>query len=124
MLKEKQSAKGNGKRGEKKNLGHHNQKQIGGFSGFARSMNQITASSSKKGSKGVTFRPAVATSVPSSSSGSSAGEVRLIREEARATLQMGRLLGINYEGKEAEALRKISEMELKDLGRMREGQRS
>ncbi|XP_028104824.1 uncharacterized protein LOC114303878, partial [Camellia sinensis] len=36
---------------------------------------------------------------------------------------MGRQLGINYEEKEAEALKKISEMELKDKGRMGEGQR-
>ncbi|KAI7999447.1 hypothetical protein LOK49_LG09G02784 [Camellia lanceoleosa] len=120
VSKGKETLKGKGKMGEKRKGGHCNQMQMGGFSGFVKNLSHKAVSSSKKGSKNVIFRPAVAAlaSLSSSHLGSSSGEGSLILKEAHATLQMGSLLGINYHGNEADALKMISDMELKDKGRI------
>ena len=39
---------------------------------------------------------------------------KLLLNEAQATLQMGKLLGMSFNGKEDEALNKIMELEVKD----------
>lgn len=73
----------------------------------------------KSFNRGAIFRAVAATISNSLSINSelSRGSRRLIME-ARATVQMGKSLGINFEGKEDEAIEKIIHMERKDLERI------
>ncbi|KAI8027685.1 Serine/threonine-protein phosphatase 5 [Camellia lanceoleosa] len=49
---------------------------------------------------------------------------RRILDKAQAFLQMGKLLGVEMNGQEAEVLKKIVELEVKDIGRMDRGEES
>lgn len=75
------------------------------------------ASSSKLGPKGVLWR-AVASG--SESTASELARSRSLLKKAQETIQMGKLLEINYKGKEEEVLAKIMDLEAKDRAR-REG---
>ncbi|GMP56127.1 hypothetical protein CsSME_00020715 [Camellia sinensis var. sinensis] len=70
--------------------------------------------------KGVLLRAATKALSDSISLSSSSGKGRSLLNEAQATLQIGNLLGINCEGKEAEVIEKIMELETQDLERRKQ----
>ncbi|KAL7188418.1 hypothetical protein ACSBR1_038297 [Camellia fascicularis] len=79
------------------------------------------ASSSKLGPKGAIWRAAATVASVSSSSASGVARDRKILEEAKETLQLGKLLGVNYKGKEEEMMSKIMELEAQNRARIGEG---
>ncbi|KAL7263528.1 hypothetical protein ACSBR1_001646 [Camellia fascicularis] len=95
--------------------------QLEGFSGFVRNYGQKGTLTSKKGSKGIVFRPAAVAISALRSSGSNSEAGTLAREEALATIQMGYALGIKFNGQEDEAVKMVTEMELKNKRRIRSG---
>ncbi|KAI8003224.1 hypothetical protein LOK49_LG08G01813 [Camellia lanceoleosa] len=70
--------------------------------------------------KGVLLRAATKALSDSISLSSSSSRGRFLLNEAQATLQIGNLLGINCEGKEAEVIEKIMELETQDLERRKQ----
>ncbi|GMQ06319.1 hypothetical protein CsSME_00050954 [Camellia sinensis var. sinensis] len=70
--------------------------------------------------KGVLLRAATKALSDSISLSSCSSKGRFLLNEAQATLQIGNLLGINCEGKEAEVIEKIMELETQDLERRKQ----
>ena len=70
--------------------------------------------------KGVLLRAATKALSDSISLSSSSSRGRFLLNEAQATLQIVNLLGINCEGKEAEVIEKIMELETQDLERRKQ----
>ncbi|XP_028103520.1 serine/arginine-rich splicing factor 2-like [Camellia sinensis] len=75
------------------------------------------ASSSKLGPKGVLWRAAAVVASGSESTTSGIARSRSLLKEAQGTIQMGKLLEINYKGKEEEVLARIMDLEAKDRAR-------
>ncbi|KAL7208371.1 hypothetical protein ACSBR1_030178 [Camellia fascicularis] len=74
-------------------------------------------SSSKLGPKGALWRAAASGASVSDSTASGVARSRSLLKKAQGTIQMGKLLGINYKGKEEEVLTKIMDLEAKDRAR-------
>ncbi|GMP50137.1 hypothetical protein CsSME_00016876 [Camellia sinensis var. sinensis] len=68
--------------------------------------------------KGAVFRSAVAAISLSMASGASRG--RRMLSEAEASLQIGKVLGLDYEGKEQEVISKLNALEAKDKEKVRQ----
>lgn len=68
--------------------------------------------------KGATLKAAIATFSLASSSKSSSSSGRIILNEAQATVQLGKALGIDFDTQEDVVLGKIAELERKDLTRI------
>mgnify|MGYP003702777461 CR=1 FL=1 len=101
----------NAKRKRKKKV------QLEGFTSFARFHGQKAAAVSKHTSRSVIFRPAAAAIARSDLSECFTSPKNLLLDEAKATIQLGKSLGINFNGKEDDVLNKIIELELKDKER-------
>ncbi|KAL7240649.1 hypothetical protein ACSBR2_006323 [Camellia fascicularis] len=84
---------------------------------FARLHGHKAAAISKHTSKSVIFRPAAAAIARSDLSEDVTSPSNLLLNEAKATLQLGKSLGINFNGKEEDVLNKIIELELQDKER-------
>ncbi|CAL5410409.1 unnamed protein product [Camellia sinensis] len=87
---------------------------IEGFTSFARFHGYRTAAAHKHSSKSVVFSPAVSGFAQSDLSEGSSSSNNDLFEEAKATIHLGKCLGINYNGKEDTVLSKIIDLELKD----------
>ncbi|XP_028066846.1 protein FAR-RED IMPAIRED RESPONSE 1-like [Camellia sinensis] len=87
---------------------------IEGFTSFARFHGYRTAAAHKHSSKSVVFSPAVSGFAQSDLSEGSSSSNNELFEEAKATIHLGKCLGINYNGKEDTVLSKIIDLELKD----------
>ncbi|CAL5352796.1 unnamed protein product [Camellia sinensis] len=68
--------------------------------------------------KGVVFRSAVAAISLSMASSNSRG--RLLRSEAEASIQIGKVLGLDCQGQEEEVISKLAALEAQDLQRIRD----
>ncbi|KAI8010756.1 hypothetical protein LOK49_LG06G01014 [Camellia lanceoleosa] len=77
------------------------------------------ASSSKLGPKRALWKAAAVVASRSDSIASEVARSRSLLKEAQGTIQMGKLLGINYKGKEEEVLSKIMDLEANDRARRR-----
>ncbi|CAL5392890.1 unnamed protein product [Camellia sinensis] len=73
--------------------------QLGGFTGFARLHGHHTAAVSEHISRSVIFRPAAAAIARSDLSEGIISPNNLLLDEAKATIQLGESLGINFNGK-------------------------
>ncbi|XP_028059322.1 uncharacterized protein LOC114263027 [Camellia sinensis] len=82
-----------------------------------KSHNHRGASSSKLGPRGAIWRAAAAVASGVDSTASGVARSRSLLKEAQGTIQMGKLLGINYKGKEEEVLTKILDLEANDRAR-------
>ncbi|CAL5376656.1 unnamed protein product [Camellia sinensis] len=91
---------------------------IEGFTSFARFHGYRTAAAHKHSSKSVVFSPAVSGFAQSDLSEGSSSSNNDLFEEAKATIHLGKCLGINYNGKEDTVLSKIIDLELKDKDRI------
>ena len=91
--------------------------QLEGFTSFARLHGQKGTAVSKHTSRSVIFRPAAAAIAHSDLTEGVTSPNNLLLNEAKATLQLGKSLGINFNGKEDDVLNKIIELELKDKER-------
>ncbi|KAL7185377.1 hypothetical protein ACSBR2_027338 [Camellia fascicularis] len=91
--------------------------QLEGFSSFARLYGHKAAAVSKHTSKSVIFRPATAAIAHSDLLEGVSSPSNFLLNEAKATLQLGKSLGINFNGKEEDVLNKIIELELQDKER-------
>ncbi|KAL7200136.1 hypothetical protein ACSBR2_022276 [Camellia fascicularis] len=91
--------------------------QLEGFTSFARLHGQKAAAVSKHTSRSIIFRPAAAVIARSDLSEGVTSPNNLLLNEAKATIQLDKSLGINFNGKEDDVLNKIIELELKDKGR-------
>lgn len=91
--------------------------QLEGFSSFARLHGHKAAAISKHTSKSVIFRPAAAAIARSDLSEDVTSPSNLLLNEAKATLQLDKSVGINFNGKEEDVLNKIIELELQDKER-------
>ncbi|GMP63388.1 hypothetical protein CsSME_00025104 [Camellia sinensis var. sinensis] len=91
---------------------------IEGFISFARFHGYRTAAAHKHSSKSVVFSPAVSAFAQSDLSEGSSSSNNDLFEEAKATIHLGKCLGINYNGKEDTVLSKIIDLELKDKDRI------
>ncbi|KAL7230465.1 hypothetical protein ACSBR2_008860 [Camellia fascicularis] len=95
-----------------------NKAQVEGFSRFARLYGLKAAAIGKHTSRSVIFKPAA---VALAHSGLSEGDSSLnsfLLKEAKATINLGDKLGINFKGKEVVVLDKIIDLELKDKERI------
>ncbi|GMP41796.1 hypothetical protein CsSME_00011769 [Camellia sinensis var. sinensis] len=81
---------------------------------------KVKANGGARFNKGVLLRAATKALSDSISLSSSSRKGRFLLNEAQATLQIGNLLGINCEGKEAEVIEKIMELETQDLERRKQ----
>ncbi|KAL7168193.1 hypothetical protein ACSBR2_038601 [Camellia fascicularis] len=90
-----------------------------GFTSFARLYGHKAAAVSKHTFKSVIFRPSAAVIAGSNLSKGVSSPSNLLLNEAKATLQLGKSLGINFNGKEDDVLNKIIELELKDKERFK-----
>ncbi|KAL7233203.1 hypothetical protein ACSBR1_016937 [Camellia fascicularis] len=88
-----------------------------GFTSFARLHGHKAIAISKHTSKSVIFRLATVAIARSYLSEGVIYPSNLLLNEAKATLQLGKSLGINFNGKEDDVLNKIIELELKDKER-------
>ncbi|KAL7214919.1 hypothetical protein ACSBR1_027159 [Camellia fascicularis] len=84
---------------------------------LTKSHNHRGASATKLGPKGAIWRAAVAAASGADSTASEVAKSRSLLKEAQGTIQMGKLLGINYKGKEEEVMTKILDLEAKDRAR-------
>ncbi|KAI8012309.1 hypothetical protein LOK49_LG06G02160 [Camellia lanceoleosa] len=75
-------------------------------------------STSKSAQNRALLRASMAEASLLASIGSGEARGNHILDEAQACLQMGKLLGLEMNGKEAEVLEKIMELEVKDIGRI------
>ncbi|CAL5334029.1 unnamed protein product [Camellia sinensis] len=91
--------------------------QLEGFTSFASLNGQKAAAVSKHTSKSIIFRPAAAAIERSDLSERITSPNNLLLNEAKAILQLGKSLGINFNGEEDDVLNKIIEVELKDKKR-------
>ncbi|KAL7235112.1 hypothetical protein ACSBR1_018575 [Camellia fascicularis] len=91
--------------------------QLEGFTNFARLHGQKAAAVSKHTSRSVIFKPAAAGFARSDLSEGVTSSNNLFLNEAKATIQLGKSLGINFNGEEDDVLNKIIELELKDKER-------
>ncbi|KAL7244229.1 hypothetical protein ACSBR1_016459 [Camellia fascicularis] len=91
--------------------------QLEGFTNFARLHGQKVAAVSKHTSRSVIFRPAAAAIARSDLSEGVTSPNNLLLNEAKATIQLGKSLGINFNEKKDDVLNKIIMLELKDKER-------
>ncbi|CAL5407185.1 unnamed protein product [Camellia sinensis] len=91
--------------------------QLEGFTSFARLHGQKAAAVSKHTSKSVIFKPVAAAIARSDLSEGVTSPNNLLFNEAKATIQLGKSIGINFNRKEDDVLNKIIELELKDKER-------
>ncbi|KAL7257798.1 hypothetical protein ACSBR1_003997 [Camellia fascicularis] len=91
---------------------------IEGFNSFARFHGFRTAAAHKNSSKFVIFRLAASTFAQSDLSESGSSSTNSLLEEAKATIQLGKSLGVNYNGEDDAVLNKIIDLELKDKARI------
>ncbi|CAL5356809.1 unnamed protein product [Camellia sinensis] len=91
--------------------------QLEGFTSFTRLHGHKAAAVSKHSSKSVIFRLATVAIARSDLSEGVTSLSNLLLNEAKATLQLGKSLGINFNGKEEDVLNKIIELELQDKER-------
>ncbi|CAL5385259.1 unnamed protein product [Camellia sinensis] len=78
--------------------------QLEGFTSFARLRGQKAAAVSKQTSRPVIFRPATTAITRSYLSKGVTSPNNLLLNEAKATIQLGKSLGINFNGKEDDVL--------------------
>ncbi|GMP41383.1 hypothetical protein CsSME_00011509 [Camellia sinensis var. sinensis] len=91
--------------------------EVSGYAYLARLYGHKGASSSKSSPKCAVFRAAAAALSLSASNESHSGSRSHILSEAQANIQLGKILGINYKGKEAEVLEKMVDLEVVDRAR-------
>ncbi|CAL5395691.1 unnamed protein product [Camellia sinensis] len=91
--------------------------QLEGFTSFARLHGQKAAAVSKHTSRSVIFRPVAAAIARSDLSEGVTSPNNLLLNEAKATTQLGKSFGINFNRKEDDVLNKIIKLELKDKER-------
>ncbi|KAL7265599.1 hypothetical protein ACSBR1_003390 [Camellia fascicularis] len=91
--------------------------QLEGFTSFAR-LHAFTIAVASKHSKSAIFRPAVATFAQSDLSEGVTPLNNYLLTEAKATLQLEKTLGINYNGEKDVVLNRIVDLELKDKERI------
>ncbi|THG04821.1 hypothetical protein TEA_008034 [Camellia sinensis var. sinensis] len=91
--------------------------QLEGFTSFTRLHGHKAAAVSKHSSKSIIFRLATAAIARSDLSEGVTSLSNLLLNEAKPTLQLGKSLGINFNGKEEDVLNKIIELELQDKER-------
>ncbi|GMP76186.1 hypothetical protein CsSME_00032970 [Camellia sinensis var. sinensis] len=91
---------------------------IEGFNSFARFHGFRNAAALKNSSKSVIFRPAASTFAQSDLSESGSSSNNYLLEEAEATIQLGKSLGVNFNGEEDVVLNKIIELEMNDKARI------
>ncbi|KAL7170882.1 hypothetical protein ACSBR2_035690 [Camellia fascicularis] len=91
---------------------------IEGFNSFARFHGFRTAAALKNSSKSVIFRPAASTFAQSDLSESGSSSSNYLLEEAKATIQLGKSLGVNFNSEEDVVLNKIIDLEMKDKARI------
>ncbi|CAL5337877.1 unnamed protein product [Camellia sinensis] len=91
--------------------------QLEGFTSFARLHGQKAAAVSKHTSRSVIFRPIAAAIARSDLSEGVTSPNNLFLNEAKATTQLGKSFGINFNRKEDDVLNKIIKLELKDKER-------
>ncbi|KAI7996768.1 hypothetical protein LOK49_LG10G02760 [Camellia lanceoleosa] len=92
-----------------------------GLLGLEKRMGSKGASTSKSAQNRALLRASMAEASLLASIGSGENGGSRILDEAQACLQMGKLLGLEMNGKEAEVLEKIVELEIKDIGRIERG---
>ncbi|CAL5380603.1 unnamed protein product [Camellia sinensis] len=94
---------------------------IEGFNSFARFHSFRSAAAHKHSSKSVIFRPAASTLAKSDLSESGSSSNNYLLDEAKATIHLGKSLGVNYNRDEDVVLSKIIDLELKDkkMGRIK-----
>ncbi|KAL7263008.1 hypothetical protein ACSBR1_001220 [Camellia fascicularis] len=88
-----------------------------GFTSFDRLHGHKDATVSKHTSKSVIYRPVAVAIARSDLSEGVTSPNNLLLNEAKATIQLGKSLGINFNGKEDDVLNKIIELELKEKER-------
>ncbi|KAL7262115.1 hypothetical protein ACSBR1_000490 [Camellia fascicularis] len=91
--------------------------QLEWFTSFASLHRHEAATISQHISKSLIYRPAAATIARSDLSEGVTSPNNLVLNEAKATIQLGKSLGINFNGKEDDVLNKIIKLELKDKER-------
>ncbi|CAL5390691.1 unnamed protein product [Camellia sinensis] len=91
--------------------------QLEGLTSFARLHGQKAAVVNKHTSRSVIFKLAAAAIAHSDLSEDVTSPNNLLLNEAKATIQLGKSLGINFNGKEDDVLNKIIKLELKDKER-------
>ncbi|KAL7195599.1 hypothetical protein ACSBR1_035765 [Camellia fascicularis] len=91
--------------------------QLEGFTSFARLHGHKVAIVSKHTSKSVIYRIAAVAIAHSNLYEGATSPNNYLLKETKATLQLGKSLGINFNGKEDVVLNKIIELELKDKER-------
>ncbi|GMP74004.1 hypothetical protein CsSME_00031545 [Camellia sinensis var. sinensis] len=90
-------------------------------SNYVRLHGHKGASSSKLPLKKTVFRAAVAAMTLSASSENGDKRGRYVLNKAQATMQIGKILGLTFNGKKSDTINKIVELELKDKERNGEG---
>ncbi|KAL7220702.1 hypothetical protein ACSBR2_013562 [Camellia fascicularis] len=98
-------------------LNHFIQAWLEGFTSFARLHLYKAATVSKHTSKSVIYRPTTAALARSDLSKGVTSLNNVLLNEAKATIQLEKSLGINFNGKEDDVVNKIIELELKDKER-------
>ncbi|GMP81070.1 hypothetical protein CsSME_00035911 [Camellia sinensis var. sinensis] len=91
-----------------------------GFTSSAR-LHVFTTAAASKHSKSAIFRPAAATFAQSDLSERASPLNNYLLSEAKATLQLGKTLGINYNGEVDVVISRIVDLELKDNERINKG---
>ncbi|KAL7230023.1 hypothetical protein ACSBR2_008549 [Camellia fascicularis] len=92
--------------------------QMKGFSRFARLYGHKAVATSKHTSKSIIFRPTKATLAQLDVSYGDSSSHNYLLKKAKATVQLGKSLGINFRGKEDVMMDKIIDLELKDKERI------
>ncbi|KAL7221957.1 hypothetical protein ACSBR1_023817 [Camellia fascicularis] len=85
-----------------------------GFTSFARFHGYRTVAAHKHSSKPVIFRPATSAFAQSDLYDGGSSSNNYLLDEAKATIHLGKSLGINYNGEEDIVLSKIIDLELKN----------